>query len=193
MACSSSSGWTRSSRQDTRRHTQPWAAGATSPASSSIDSRFPCGSDVRTQRNRGMQTPDVTANPSTADTLLGVFSWLVIIFAALWLLMSIIGYFHRRAYNLTLAESGGRPIKPDFLKVDKKRRKDAIERGEEYDEVLEKRAQTAAAAAAPSAAVRRLGTLSRACAVITGSLTLVAAIVGTVSKVKLLETDIQEL
>ena len=90
-----------------------------------------------------MQTAEVTTTTSTVDALLGMFSWLVIIFGAVWLITSIIGYFHRRAYNLTLAESGGSPIRPDFLKVDKKRRREAIERGEEYSDVLEKRAEAA--------------------------------------------------
>jgi uncharacterized membrane protein len=144
-----------------------------------------------------MQT-EVATTTSAADTLLSVFSLLVIVFGALWLVTSIIGYFHRRAYNLTLAESGGSPIRPDFLKVDKKRRAEAIERGEEYSEVLEKRAEAdtrakAAAGAPPSSPVSRLSTLSRMGALVTGTVTLVAAIVNALTRVQFLQSDIQRL
>jgi len=139
-----------------------------------------------------MQT-EVAATTSTVDALLSVLSWLVIVFGAVWLLTSIIGYFHRRAYNLTLAESSGSPITPDFLKVDKKRRAEAIERGEEYTQVLEKRTQAATQPPPKSTAMKRLGTVSRAGALVTGTFTLVAALVSALTRVQTFQTDLQQL
>tara|TARA_A100001391_G_scaffold130111_3_gene89401 strand:- start:3413 stop:4045 length:633 start_codon:yes stop_codon:yes gene_type:complete len=58
-----------------------------------------------------------------------------------WLVLAMIAWWRRRAYNLTVAASARRNKKarPDFLKVDKKAREAALARGEAYEEALEQR------------------------------------------------------
>ena len=56
-----------------------------------------------TDEEQGMQT-DV-ANGQTFDTVLMIASWLVLIFGTLWFVTGFLGWMHRRAYNLTRAES----------------------------------------------------------------------------------------
>lgn len=129
----------------------------------------------------------------TMDTVLQVLSWLVIIFGTLWFATGIIGYMHRRAYNLTSAESGGSKVTPDFLKVDRKKREAAIERGAAYDQVLDRREAAAAAAALAPGTVDKVGTLSRAGATITATFTLVAAVVGTLTRVESLQQGVDQL
>lgn len=127
-------------------------------------------------------------NGETLDTILQVLSWLVVAFGGMWLVTSVIGYMHRRAYNLTRAESGGgKPITPDFLKVDKKKRDAAIARGEAYSEVLEQRAAVAASPAS------KAEFWSRAAALITATFTLLGAVVGTLTRVESLEEGARQL
>lgn len=135
-----------------------------------------------------MQATDVT-NTQTMDTVLQILSWLVIVFGGLWLVTGVLGYMHRRAYNLTSAESGtSKNIKPDFLKVDKKKREAAIQRGEAFEKELESR--EVAAGKAPG---EKLGVWSRAGATISAGFTLVAAVVGTLTKVDSLQSGVGQL
>jgi uncharacterized membrane protein len=127
---------------------------------------------------------DVT--PETIDTVLRILSWSVIAFGALWLVTGTIGYFHRRAYNLTHAESGrSKNIKPDFLKVDKAKRQAAIERGDAYTAVL--------AAREARTPVERVTFWSRVAAGLSAVLGLVAMIVGTITKVDSLQRGIDQV
>ena len=61
--------------------------------------------------------------------------------ALVWLLLSLIGWWRRRAYNLTVASTAKRNKKaqPEFLSVDEKARKEAIDRGRGHEEALAKR------------------------------------------------------
>ncbi len=136
-----------------------------------------------------METTELT-NPDTIDRVLQILSWCVIAFAATWLVTSIIGYLHRRAYNLTHAESGhSKNIKPDFLTVDKAKRQDAIDRGKAYDAVLDARE----AAARPSPTVEKVGLWARFVATTAALLGLVATIVGTMQKVSSIQEGVAEL
>lgn len=136
-----------------------------------------------------MQATDVV-QPDTMETVLTILSYATIAFAGLWLVTSILGYMHRKSYNLTRAESGGgKPITPDFLKVDEKKRKAAIERGAAYDEVLDARA----AAAGQSPAVAKADFWSRAAALVTAFFTLAGAVIGTITKVGTMEEGAAQL
>jgi hypothetical protein len=73
------------------------------------------------------------------NQILNVVTWALVISGAVWLVTSVLGAMHRSAYNLTHAESGrSKKIQPDFLKVDKAKRDAAIDRGQRYDEKLDK-------------------------------------------------------
>jgi hypothetical protein len=63
--------------------------------------------------------------------------WIVYILIGLvllWIVLKILGYFMRRAYNLTPAATAkSQNVKPDFLKVDHAQRAELIERGRQFD------------------------------------------------------------
>lgn len=123
----------------------------------------------------------------TMDTVLQALSWLVIIFGTLWFATGILGFLHRRAYNLTKAETGGSAVTPDFLKVDRKKREAAIERGAAYDQVLDRRA------AAQAGTVDRVSALARTGALVTATFTLAGAIIGTLTRIDTLQEGVEQL
>ncbi len=79
------------------------------------------------------------------DTLFKVTTVLAIV----WLLLGLVTWWRRRAYNLTVASTASRSkaAQPDFLRVDEKARKEAIARGEAHEEFLEDRERAEALAA----------------------------------------------
>jgi uncharacterized membrane protein len=120
------------------------------------------------------------------DRMLQILAWCVVGFGGLWLVTSVIGYFQRRAYNLTHAESGAsKNIKPDFLKVDHEKRKSAIERGEAY-------AGTIAARGGASPAVESLISWSRIAATGAAIIGLIATIIGTLEKIGKIQTTVEQ-
>jgi len=132
-----------------------------------------------------MQTSDAT-NPETIDTVLRLLSWGLFSFTALWAVTGTIAYFHRRAYNLTRAESSrSQNIKPDFLTVDKDKRQQAIERGEAYDKVLQ--------GEGPTSAVETASLWSRFAAMTTAVLALITLIVGTLNSIGALQQGVERL
>jgi hypothetical protein len=80
-----------------------------------------------------MPSSDVQIPPQV-ENLVTPILWLLFGAAVIWLLLAFLRHLRRRAYNLTKAESGGHTITPDFLKVDQKKRAEAIARGETFDQ-----------------------------------------------------------
>jgi hypothetical protein len=55
-----------------------------------------------------------------------------------WVVLKVIGFSMRRAYNLTPAGTAkSKNLKPDFLKVDHRERERLIDRGRQFDEAQE--------------------------------------------------------
>jgi len=78
------------------------------------------------------------------DRILYIFIGLVV----LWIILKIIGYFMRRAYNLTVAATNkSKNLKPDFLKVDHAQRQAQIDRGKQFDVANEPPVEKVATAA----------------------------------------------
>jgi hypothetical protein len=128
--------------------------------------------------------------PEGYKFIFNIMTWGGIVLGGLWLVTGVMGYMHRRAYNLTHAESGrNQKIKPDFLKVNKKAREEAMERGEAYDEKLDVR-EGAPPPPAPAAFLERL---ARAGATITALFGLIAAVVGTLTRAGSLQAGIEEI
>lgn len=101
-------------------------------------------------------------SPETIDQIFDILQWVLGITAGVWFVTSVIGVFHRRAYNLTRAESGeSKQIRPDFLTVDKEKRDAAIKRGEKYDEELARRERDAGGKPAPVVAGKWSATLAK--------------------------------
>jgi hypothetical protein len=90
---------------------------------------------------------EIHVPPSVAawtDRILYIFIGLVL----LWIILKIIGYFMRRAYNLTAAETTkSKNLKPDFLKVDHAQRQELIDRGKQFDLANEPPVERVASAA----------------------------------------------
>lgn len=91
--------------------------------------------------------------PPEAWPLIDTLFRITIVIALVWLLLALVAWWRRRAYNLTVASTASRSKKaqPDFLRVDEKARKAAIERGEAHEEVLEEREREEALAALKAA------------------------------------------
>jgi|WetSurMetagenome_2_1015567.scaffolds.fasta_scaffold10707_2 hypothetical protein len=90
----------------------------------------------------GIRIPPITA--AWVDRIVYIFLGLVFLYIAL----KIIGFFMRRAYNLTpAATSGSKNLKPDFLKVDHAQRQELIDRGRQFDAIYEPPVEKVATAA----------------------------------------------
>jgi hypothetical protein len=132
-------------------------------------------------------TPQLPFPPESVNQVLDLVTWGLIVFGAIWLVTAIIGAMHRRAYNLTHAESGrSKNIQPDFLKVDKEKREAAIDRGEQFDRKLAK-------PAAPGNAVGSALTLSRIAASASALIGLLFTAVTTMQRVGSTDQTIREL
>lgn len=91
--------------------------------------------------------------PPEAWPLIDTLFRITVVVALVWLLLALVAWWRRRAYNLTVASTARRSEKaqPDFLRVDDKARKAAIERGEAHEELLDKRERDEALAALKAA------------------------------------------
>ncbi|MEL7199717.1 MAG: hypothetical protein AAGL10_15510 [Pseudomonadota bacterium] len=91
--------------------------------------------------------------PPDAWPIIDILFRVTIALAILWVVLSLIGWWRRRAYNLTVASTAGRNKKaqPDFLNVDEKARKEQIKAGERHEDVLEDREKEEALAALKAA------------------------------------------
>lgn len=124
------------------------------------------------------------------DTALNVLTWAGLGFATLWVFTSVAGFFHRRTYNLTHADSGrSKGISPDFLNPDEVKRRAAIARGKAYEATLGRREEAASTAGAAETA----SWWARTAALATAVLTLLATVMGTVTKVDAIDMDIQRV
>ncbi len=79
--------------------------------------------------------------PPEAWPVIDLMFRITIALTIIWILLELIAWWRRRAYNLTIASTARRnkEAQPDFLNVDNKAREKAIERGEDYEEKLEER------------------------------------------------------
>ncbi len=134
----------------------------------------------------------MNVTPEQVDTWLNALAWVLAACTLLWIATSIIGHLHRRNYNLTKADaSGGKVVRPDFLDVDHKARREAIRRGEQYEKQLD--AREAAALAPPATAAESAGRWARWAATGTALFTLAGTILGTLSKVSAFDQQVQQV
>lgn len=134
------------------------------------------------------RVPDVLDRvPPDAWPMIDRMFDITIIAAAIWLALTIFVYWKRRAANLTPVTAARRSKKaqPEFLKVDHKARRAAIERGQAFERSLEQREEEEARAAALAALkpAARAGRVAKIAALITSVFTLIAMIFGTILNV----------
>lgn len=81
-----------------------------------------------------MQTPAEAPGPHWTETALGNLDYVLLAVGAAWLISEGLRAAHRKAYNLTKAETvaGSEKLAPAFTKVDHEARKAALERGDAY-------------------------------------------------------------
>ncbi|QUL36754.1 hypothetical protein [Erythrobacter sp. JK5] len=79
--------------------------------------------------------------PPDAWPMIDIAFRITIAVTIVWLMLVIVAWWRRRAYNLTVASTARRNKKaqPEFLSVDEKARAKAIERGERHEDMLEDR------------------------------------------------------
>jgi hypothetical protein len=125
--------------------------------------------------------------PPDAWPLIDLMMKVLVGFAIVWLVLSLIGWWRRRAYNLTIASTAGRNKKaqPGFLSVDHDAREDAILRGEAHEDMLKKRERDEALAALKAAAgpLTLAGKFAKAATFIMSVITLVTGFGGAVFNV----------
>ncbi|MBN1417740.1 MAG: hypothetical protein JXP34_03135 [Planctomycetes bacterium] len=114
--------------------------------------------------------PRIAGIPEWANTLLWILGVGMVLLFLAWLALRIMVAMHRKAYNLTKAETekAGQAPKPSFLTVDHEAREEQIRRGEDYESPKERedREEAAAAEAAARASQPRWGVWARLGAVI---------------------------
>lgn len=91
--------------------------------------------------------------PPEAWPLIDTLFRVTIVLALIWLALSLVAWWRRRAYNLTVTSTARRSRKaqPDFLKVDEAARSAAIARGAAHEAFLEEREREEALAALKAA------------------------------------------
>lgn len=91
--------------------------------------------------------------PPEAWPLLDLMFKIVIGLFIVWICLSLIAWWRRRAYNLTVASTArvNKKKQPGFLSVDKKDRERQIGRGEAHEDALDERDREDAAAALKAA------------------------------------------
>jgi hypothetical protein len=143
------------------------------------------------------RVPDLLERvPPDAWPLIDRLFNIAIALAAIWLALSLFVYWRRRAANLTpvTAARRSKDAQPDFLKVDHKARRAAIERGEAFERQLEEReaeeARTAALAALAPATTA--GRLARLAALVMSVFTLATMIFGTIFNIGKMGEIMQE-
>lgn len=101
-------------------------------------------------------------DPSWSESVLPYLEYGLIALAGIWVVAELVRSAHRRAYNLTKAETTrSKAIEPSFTKVDHEARKAAIERGDAYQKAREE-AEAARRAKAPEPELRNWGKVARA-------------------------------
>jgi hypothetical protein len=86
--------------------------------------------------------------PPAVAAWTGLIFYIFIGLVLLWIVLKIIGFFYRRAYNLTpAATTGSKNLKPDFLKVDHAQREELIAKSRQFDAVYNHPIEKAATAA----------------------------------------------
>ena len=143
--------------------------------------------------------PDGSYIPDWMGTLL----WITAVIVAVWLVSFIFILMRRNATNLTPTQNASvkKSAEPDFLKVDHKKREEAIKRGEEFADKLTERekAEAAAAAAAlhPDAKKKDpaslLENLAKLASIAFSIFSLIGVILGAITQVDKMNTSLTNL
>ncbi len=127
------------------------------------------------------------AELSWAGSLLQILVYVVVVGFVVWMGLLLIGYFHRRAYNLTISESAKGGKSPDFL--DKTGRSERIrEKAKPFDERM-----AAEAAERSATSTDRLRNFVRSVTSLAAILTFVVAIIGAIARIQMYDSFVENL
>jgi hypothetical protein len=122
---------------------------------------------------------------------------ITIVLALVWLAVALIAWWRRSAYNLTVAATADRAkqAQPDFLKINKEARAEAIERGEDHEAELAERERREAAAARQAAnqPLAATGRLASVATFLMSLFTLLTALSGAALNVGVMGDHVQKL
>ncbi|HVY88616.1 MAG TPA: hypothetical protein VG942_07090 [Hyphomonadaceae bacterium] len=136
--------------------------------------------------------------PDWLSTLL----WITAVVVAIWLVSFIFILLRRNATNLTPTQNASvkKSAEPDFLKVDHKKREEAIKRGEEFAEKLTEREKAEAAAAEAAlhpdkkkTTVGMLENLAKLASIAFSLFSLAGVILGAITQVDKLNTTLSSM
>ena len=134
--------------------------------------------------------------PPDAWPIIDLMMKVLIGLALVWLVLSLIGWWRRRAYNLTIASTAARNKKaqPGFLTVDHDAREAAIQRGAAHDDALDKRERDDALAALKAAAapLTLAGKIARSATLVMAVFTLLTGFSGAVFNVTTMGNYLKE-
>ena len=138
----------------------------------------------------------IDAIPPDAWPVIDQMMRVLIVLFAVWLVLSLIAWWRRRAYNLTVASTAARnkQARPGFLKVDHEAREAAIRRGEAHADLLDQREadEMAAALKASAGPVGMLEKLARFATLLMSIFTLLTGFSGAIFNVTSMGRYIEE-
>jgi len=141
----------------------------------------------RNNNELGWELENGLAELSWAGSLLQILVYVVVVGFVLWMVLSLIGYFHRRAYNLTVSESARGGKSPDFL--DNTGRSERIrEKAKPFDERM-----AAEAAARSATSTDKFCSLVRSVTSLASILTFVVAIIGAVARIQMYDSFVENV
>lgn len=114
---------------------------------------------MKSTAERGLDTARRTAEAAIDRIPPDAWPWIDLLFNIViglfivWIVLSLVAWWRRRAYNLTIASTAKarKKAQPDFLSVDKKDRERQIARGDAHEEALDERDREEALAALKAA------------------------------------------
>ena len=125
--------------------------------------------------------------PADAWPLVDRLIQITVAVSAIWLALSIFVYWRRRAANLTpvTAPRPNKKAQPDFLNVDHQARREAIARGEAFEEKLQEREAEEARLAALAAlgTATSAGRLARLASLVMSVFTLTMMVLGAMMNI----------
>jgi len=131
--------------------------------------------------------------PDWVVQLLPIVLWAAIAAGALWLVLRILDYANRRAYNLTMADRGGKGADPGFLSVDHDKRAAAQTAGDAFDAKIAARDAAEAAGDAPPPATSAKTSISKLVTLALGAVTAISVVVGAVGRIEVYDDAVRRL
>jgi len=133
--------------------------------------------------------------PGWVADLLPVALWASVVAGAVWLVLSLLDYQHRKAYNLTIGTRGGKGATPDFLTVDHEKRAAARAAGDAFDAKIAARdlSEAEAERAPGPAPAGKAMSIAKLATAAFGTVTAISVILGAVGRIEFYDDAVRRL